>query len=90
MNLVLLYVVNIWPGWDVVPFLTAETVSVLTLVNLSIVSNLATNVVYLINDRPWLKALGTVVTTTVAMIALVRFWRVFPFDFGTVRSTGSS
>jgi hypothetical protein len=36
----------------VVPFLTAETVSVLTLVNLSIVSNLATNVVYLINDGP--------------------------------------
>src|SRR6478609_1252413 len=78
----LLYVVNIWPGWVVVPFLTAETASVLVLVNLSIISNLAANAVYLVNDAAWLKALGTVLTTTVGMITLVRIWQVFPFDFG--------
>jgi hypothetical protein len=82
VNLALLYAVNIWPGWEVVPFLTAETVLVLTLVNMSIVGNLVSNAVYLVNDRPWLKAFGTVVTTTVGMIALVRIWQVFPFDFG--------
>ena len=83
LNLALLYAVNIWPGWEVVPFLTAETVTVLAIVNLSFVGNLVANAVYLVNDVPWLKALGTIVTTTIGMVALVRIWQVFPFDFGS-------
>ena len=83
VNVGLLYIVNIWPGWEVVPFLTAETASVLVLVNLSIISNLAANAVYLVNDAAWLKALGTILTTTIGMITLVRIWQVFPFDFGS-------
>jgi len=82
VNVALLYAVNIWPGWEVVPFLTAETTSVLVLVNLSIISNLTANAVYLVYDAAWLKSLGTVLTTTVGMITLVRIWQVFPFDFG--------
>ena len=82
VNVALLYAVNIWPGWEVVPFLTAETASVLVLVNLSIISNLTANAVYLVYDAAWLKSLGTVLTTTVGMITLVRIWQVFPFDFG--------
>ena len=81
-NAVLLYAVNIWPGWEALPFLSAETASVLALVNLSIVTNLAANAVYLVYDAAWLKALGTILTTTVGMITLVRIWQVFPFDFG--------
>src|SRR6476661_10574707 len=65
LNLALLYAVNIWPGWEVVPFLTAETVTVLAIVNLSFVGNLVANAVYLVNDAPWLKALGTIFTTTI-------------------------
>src|SRR6478672_11730588 len=83
VNVGLLYAVNIWPGWEVVPFLTAETASILGLVNLSIVSNLAANAVYLVDDAAWLKALGSILTTTVGMITLVRIWQVFPFDFGS-------
>jgi hypothetical protein len=56
---------------------------VLALVNLSIVANLAANAVYLVYDVAWLKALGTILTTTVGMITLVRIWQVFPFDFGS-------
>ena len=82
-NVALLYAVNIWPGWEAVPFLTADTASVLALVNLSIVANLAANAVYLVYDVAWLKALGTILTTTVGMITLVRIWQVFPFDFGS-------
>lgn len=82
VNVALLYAVNIWPGWEAVPFLTADTASVLALVNLSIVANLAANAVYLVYDVAWLKALGTILTTTVGMITLVRIWQVFPFDFG--------
>jgi hypothetical protein len=83
VNVALLYAVNIWPGWEAVPFLTADTASVLALVNLSIVANLAANAVYLVYDVAWLKALGTILTTTVGMITLVRIWQVFPFDFGS-------
>ena len=82
VNVALLYAVNIWPGWEVLPFLTAGTASVLVLVNLSIISNLTANAVYLVYDAAWLKSLGTVLTTTVGMITLVRIWQVFPFDFG--------
>jgi hypothetical protein len=82
VNVALLYAVDIWPGWEVVPFLTAEAASVLVLVNLSIVTNLAANAVYLVYDEAWLKALGSILTTTVGMITLVRIWQVFPFDFG--------
>ena len=52
------------------------------LVNASIVSNLVANAVYLVSDPPWLRALGSMVTTTIGMLALVRIWQVFPFDFG--------
>jgi hypothetical protein len=82
VNVALLYAVDIWPGWEVVPFLTAEAASVLVLVNLSIVTNLAANAVYLVYDEAWLKALGSILTTTVGMITLVRILQVFPFDFG--------
>ena len=81
LNLAVLYAVNIWPGWQAAPILTAETVSVLVIVNVSIASNIAANALYLVNDAPWLKSLGSVVTTTIGMIAMVRIWQEFPFDF---------
>jgi hypothetical protein len=63
------------------PFLTAEMVLVLGLVNASIVVNLAANLVYLVRDPRWLRALGDLLTTAVGLVALVRMWQVFPFDF---------
>lgn len=82
VNVVFLYLLNVWPGWEVVPFLTPDTRLVLGLVNASIVVNLAVNVVYLLRDDPWLKSLGDIVTLVVGLMALIRIWRVFPFDFG--------
>jgi hypothetical protein len=81
VNAALLYLANIWPGWEAVPFLTAETLLVMTIVNASIVSNVVANVVYLVWDAPWLQALGSIVTTAIGLLALVRIWEVFPFDF---------
>jgi hypothetical protein len=82
LNAGFLYVINIWPGWQAVPFLTSETRLVLDLVNASIVVNLLANVVYAVADPRWLKALGDAVTTAVGLVVMVRFWDVFPFDFG--------
>jgi hypothetical protein len=77
----LLYAANVWPGWEAVPFLTSETRQVLGLVNASILVSVAANLVYLVNDPRWLKALGDIVTTGVGIAALVRIRAVFPFAF---------
>jgi len=81
VNAAMLYAVNRWPGWDAVPFLTERTHLVLGLVNASIIVSLVANLVYLVRDPRWLKALGDLITTSVGLAALLRIWRVFPFDF---------
>lgn len=81
VNVLFLLAVNVWPGWQAVPFLTPDARLVIGLVNASITANLVVNVVYLLRDDPWLKALGDLVTLTVGLLALLRIWQVFPFDF---------
>ncbi len=76
----LLVFIHVWPGWQVVPFLTTETVEVLPAVNATLVAGIAANTVYLLADPPWLRALGDVVVTGVGVVALVTLWRVFPFS----------
>jgi hypothetical protein len=46
----LVYLVNVWPGWQAVRFLTADTRQLLGLVNLSLVAGLVVNLVYIIAD----------------------------------------
>ena len=82
VNAAMLCAVNVWPGWEAVPFLTQGMRLVIGLVNLSIVVNLGANVVYVLRDPPWVKALGDMLTTTVGLVALARIWQIFPFDFG--------
>lgn len=81
-NVALLYAANAWPGWQALPFLTEDMSLVLWLVNASLIIGIAANAVYLVADPPWVKALGEVLTTGVGLMALIRMWQVFPFDFG--------
>ena len=81
VNAAILYAVNVWPGWQALPFLTDDVSLVLELVNASILVNVAANMVYVVADPHWLKALGDVLTTGVGLAALLQIWRVFPFDF---------
>jgi hypothetical protein len=85
VNAVLIYLVNVSPGWDAVPFLTPATTEVLPWVNASMIAGVVANAVYVAWDPRWFKALGDVVTTSIGIVAMVRIWQVFPFDF-----TGSS
>lgn len=80
VNAAVLFAANEWPGWQQIPFLTADTDQVMAWVNASIVTNLVVNLVYLATDPPRLRAIGDVVTTTVGVAAMVRIWQVFPFD----------
>jgi hypothetical protein len=82
VNVILLYLINERPGWDAVPFLTADTVRVLALVNASLIVGLAVDLVQVVRDPPWLVALGGLTTTAIGTAVLVRMWQVFPLDFG--------
>ena len=82
INAVMLWLIHVWPGWDAVPFLTADFEIVLWLVDLSLVVTIALNLVYLAADPRWLTAAGAVVTTAVGLAGVVRMLQVFPFDFG--------
>ena len=82
INAVLAYAIDVWPGWQVLPFLTEDTHQVLGLINLSLAAGFAANLVYLAHDLPWVKALGDLVTMGIGLAVVVRIWQVFPFDFG--------
>jgi len=81
VNVALLYLVNVWPGWSGIPFLTDETTAVLGIVNVSLAVGVVANLLYVAYDSPTLKALGDFVTTGIALGVLIRVWQVFPFDF---------
>jgi hypothetical protein len=82
INAALLFGINVWPGWDVLPFLTNDFTQVVTWVNASIVVSLALNVLYMFRDTKRVKALGDTVSLAVALAVSVLMWQVFPFDFG--------
>jgi hypothetical protein len=78
----LLYLINVWPGWQVLPFLTEDTRQLLGIVNLSLIVGIIVNLVNLLFDATWFKALGDLITLGIGMAVLVQIWQVFPFDFG--------
>jgi hypothetical protein len=81
LNVGLLYVANVWPGWQAVPFLTEDASQVLVLFNVSAIVGLIANAVYLAHDPQWLISVGGVITTSVGFAVLVQVWQVFPFAF---------
>jgi hypothetical protein len=82
LNVVVLYLAFVEPGWRAVPFLTEETSQVLGLFAFSLVTGIVWNLLYVGYERRWFKALGDLVTTIIGLAVLVRIWQVFPFDFG--------
>jgi hypothetical protein len=82
INLLLLWLVTVDPGWRFVPFLTEDFVAVLGLVIVSLLVGAAINLVYLAADPRWLKHLGEAVTATIACVILARMWSIFPIDLG--------
>jgi hypothetical protein len=83
----LLFVLNSWPGWQAIPFLTSGTDQVLGLVNLSLAAGIAANAVYLVYDSPRVKSLGDLVTTGIGLATAIRIWQVFPFSLSDGWST---
>ena len=81
VNALFMYGINIWPGWQVLPFLTADMARALDLINASLIASIVVGVVcVLIRARAFL-AIGNLVALGFGMAAIVRVWEVFPFDF---------
>jgi hypothetical protein len=81
LNLVLLYLINVRPGWRVMPVLTEDTTRVLVVLNLSLAAGIVANLLYVLHDPPRWKALGELVTNSISLVVLFRIWAVFPFAF---------
>ena len=79
---VLLFVINVSPGWEALPILTADAALVIGLINASLTVSIVANLSYVGYHAPWWRAFGDIVTTTVGLAVLLRLWQVFPFDFG--------
>lgn len=82
VNAVMLWGINIWPGWKVVPFLTADMDRVLGLVNASLTAGIIANLVFVVIRNRGVMALGTLVVLGIGLAAVLRLLEVFPFDFG--------
>lgn len=87
VNLAILYLLNIRPGWEAVPFLTEQTTLVLGLVSLSLWVSAAAEASYVVTPSRGWRALGDIATTSVGLAATVRVWQVFPFDLGSFWET---
>lgn len=81
VNTLLLYAVNVWPGWRWFAFVTEDAEQLVPLLNASLVVGMVANLIYIVFDRRWVKALGDLVTVGVSLVLLVWTWQVFPFAF---------
>lgn len=88
VSVIMLVLVNGWPGWEAVPFLTDRTVLVIGAVNASIISRAAADLVNIVLDLPRVRALGDIVSIGFGLAAIVQVWQVFPLDvIGTAWET---
>jgi hypothetical protein len=81
VDVVLLVLINVAPGWEAVPWLTPSFTQALLVVNLSLGVGLLVNLVNLVHDPPWLVDAGQVLTALLAVAVCLRLLDVFPFDF---------
>lgn len=80
VNGVLLVAIHGWPGWDVVPFLTAETPRALGVVTAALVAGIVVHLVQVPRTPGWTAPAGLVVTSAFGAVATAGVYRVFPLD----------
>ncbi len=81
VNGVLLWVVNRLPDWESPAFLTDDLEQVIPIASLSLIASIVVNVINLATlERVW-RIVGEIGSSVVALVATVRIFQVFPFDF---------
>ena len=82
VNAAMLWGINIWPGWQVLPFLTSDMTRVLGIINASLTAGIVANLIFVVIRNRGVMALGNLVVLGIGLAAVLRLWEVFPFDFG--------
>lgn len=82
-NLVFLWIAHHLLEWQWPRFLTVEFEDLLPILSASIVASIVVNLLWVVADPKWFKALGNIVTSSFAIAVGVRTLEVFPFDFST-------
>jgi hypothetical protein len=82
INALLVWLVNVAPGWWWVPFLTDDFGEVVWLITVSLLVGIAVNLAQVAYDPPWVRRLGDTITAGFAVVILYRLWSSFPFDLG--------
>ena len=85
--LLVLFALNVLPGWHAVPFLDPSAGSVLWLVNLCIVARLVAHLFYLADGAGRFRPVGDYLIALLDVIVAAEVLVVFPFDFGTAGAT---
>lgn len=81
VNLVLLYLANGVPNWDV-PLITNDWPDVLWIVNLSLEATIVANLVFLAYDPRWFRHGVQIILNALSIVVIFTLYRVFPFDLG--------
>ena len=84
-----LYVAHRLVDWGWPRFLTAEFEDVLPVVTVSLVVSILVNLIYCLDDSPPVRSLGELIDAVTGLVAAVRIYQVFPFDFSTYASDWS-
>ncbi|HET6706289.1 hypothetical protein [Amycolatopsis sp.] len=82
VDVVLLVLINVEPGWQAAPVLTDAAAGVVVVVDISLAIALAVNLLCVFFARPWLARSGEVVSTAAGLAAVSTVLAVFPFRFG--------
>jgi hypothetical protein len=81
LDVALLILLNVSPGWAAVPVLTSAAADVVVAVDIALAVALVVNLICLAHPRRPLTALGDVVSTAAGLVAVLRLLQVFPFTF---------
>lgn len=81
LDVTLLVLVNVSPGWSAVPVLTSTAADVVMAVDIALAVALVVNLLCLAHPRRPLTAVGDVVSTAAGLVAVLRVLQVFPFTF---------
>lgn len=75
-----LVLINVFPGWGILPVITPKAAPVIALVNLALIVLLVGQALILVDDRLRTRALVRYVAGLVVMVALGQLWILFPFN----------
>lgn len=83
INLAVLYVVRHVVEWGWPGFITVEFDVVEPWISASLLATVVASLVYLVADEPIIRRMGGVVVGIVSLLATIRLWQVYPFDFSS-------